>query len=213
MLRANLVIRIVETDEVNGAYIDRADAEPHSAVVDQVKVYQAFERRLQRSDIVVAEGFGTAVRIQKRGRHTRLKKAGRAAEQNAQRADLIDDAAGELVVEREIGHPERRNADGFPELPQSLDAPLRRIAGDQRQVHCADRNAGDPVGVQIRLCQDLIDAGLVRAEGAAALQDQRNTLEGRTLDSHMRFPPRRPLVGHDKTFLFGVVNRRTASLT
>jgi hypothetical protein len=58
-----------------------------------------------------------------------------------------------------------------------------------------------------------MDTGLVRAEGAAALQHQRNALEGRTLDSHMRFPPRRPLVGHDKTFLFGLVNRRTASLT
>jgi hypothetical protein len=67
--------------------------------------------------------------------------------------------------------------------------------------------------VQIRLRQSLIDAGLVRAEGAAALKDQRNALEGRTLDSHMRFPSQRPLVGHDKTFLFGVVNRRTASLT
>ena len=94
MLRADLVIRIVETDEVNGAYIDRADAEPHSAVVDQVKVHQAFECGPQRGDIIVAEGFGTAVRIEKRGRHTRLKKAGRAAEQNAQRADLIDDASG-----------------------------------------------------------------------------------------------------------------------
>jgi hypothetical protein len=70
------VIRIVETDEVVGAYIDRADAEPHSAVVDQAKVHQAFECRPQRGDIIVAEEFGTAVRTKKRGGTRDCKKPG-----------------------------------------------------------------------------------------------------------------------------------------
>jgi hypothetical protein len=52
--------------------------------------------------------------------------------------------------------------------------------------------------VQIRLGQSLIDAGLIRAEGAAALQNQRNALEGRTLSSQVSFPPRRSPVGHDE---------------
>jgi hypothetical protein len=55
--------------------------------------------------------------------------------------------------------------------------------------------------MQIRLRQRLINAGLVRAESAAALQDQRNALEGRPLGSHVSFPPRRTLVGHGETFL------------
>ena len=66
---------------------------------------------------------------------------------------------------------ERRDADGFPELPQSVDAPFRRIAGDQGRIHRADRNPGDPVRMQIRLRQSLIDAGLIRPESTTALQD------------------------------------------
>ena len=41
-------------------------------------------------------------------------------------------------------------------------------------------------------------------EGAAPLQDQRDALEWRTRSSHVSFPPRRPLVKHDR--VFGVVS-------
>ncbi len=84
MLRADFVGRAVETGEVSGPNIDGADAEAHSAVVDQIKVHQAFERRLQRGDLVVAEAFEAAVQIEKRGRHTRFEKAGHAAKKDAQ---------------------------------------------------------------------------------------------------------------------------------
>ena len=65
----------------------------------------------------------------------------------------------------------------LPEFAQPLDAPFRRIAGDQRRVDRADRNARDPVGMQIGLGQRLIDAGLIRAERAAALQQQGDPFE------------------------------------
>jgi len=42
--------------------------------------------------------------------------------------------------------------------------------------------------MQIGLCQSLIDARLIRAEGAAALQQQGNALERRTLGHDMTLP-------------------------
>ena len=84
VLRADFVGRAVEIGEVSGPNIDDADAEAHSAVVDQIKVHEAFERRLQRDDLVVTEGFEAAVRIEKRGRRTRFEKAGHAAKKDAQ---------------------------------------------------------------------------------------------------------------------------------
>ena len=49
----------------------------------------------------------------------------------------------------------------------------------------ADRNAGDPIGMQVGLRQRLIDAGLIGAERASALEDQRNALERRPLRAHV----------------------------
>jgi hypothetical protein len=74
-------------------------------------------------------------------------------------------------------HTRRRFRDGFPECPQHIDAPLRRIAGDQRGIDRADGNAGNAVRMEIGLGQRLIDAGLVGAQGAAALKQQRNAPE------------------------------------
>jgi len=85
---------------------------------------------------------------------------------------LIEQAMGELALEfepPEIRYSEGGASDRFPEFSQFLDALPRRIAGDKGRVRRADRNSGDPVGVQIRLRQGLINAGLIGAEGAAAL--------------------------------------------
>jgi hypothetical protein len=47
----------------------------------------------------------------------------------------------------------------LPEFPQLSDAGLRRIAGDDGGVDGADRDAGDPIGSQIRFGEAFIDAG------------------------------------------------------
>ena len=61
----------------------------------------------------------------------------------------------------------------MPEFPQARDAPLGRVARDQGRVDGADGNARDPMR-QIRRCSELfIHAGLIGAQGAAALQHQR----------------------------------------
>src|SRR5580704_2326139 len=70
--------------------------------------------------------------------------------------------------------------DALPERTQLVDAYLRRIAGDQRAIDGADRNAGDPIGMKIRLCQCLIDTGLIGAECTTPLEQERDALERRT---------------------------------
>ena len=63
-------------------------------------------------------------------------------------------------------------ANALPECLQPRHAILRRVAGDDRAVDCADRRADDPVGLDARLVQRLIDADLVGAQRTAALQHQ-----------------------------------------
>ncbi len=53
-----------------------------------------------------------------------------------------------------------------------LEAMFDRISGDQRGVDRADRGADHPVGLDARFVQRLVDADLVGAERAAALEDQ-----------------------------------------
>ena len=60
---------------------------------------------------------------------------------------------------------------GFIRL-QPCEALVGAIAGDQRCVDRSDRRADYPVRLLARLVQRLVDARLVRAERAAALQDE-----------------------------------------
>src|SRR6516165_6060705 len=60
--------------------------------------------------------------------------------------------------------------------------------------------------MQIRFCQSLINSGLIRAEGAAALHDQRNSLERRALGHHMGFSLRWRLVKHREPACPGAIS-------
>ena len=46
MLGPNPLLLGIEIDEIAGAYIDRADAEPLAAIVQKIKVDKFFERVL-----------------------------------------------------------------------------------------------------------------------------------------------------------------------
>ena len=70
--------------------------------------------------------------------------------------------------------------DSLPERTQLVDACFRRIAGNQRPIDRADRDAGDPVGVKIGLAQCLIDPGLIGTERTTPLEEERDALERRT---------------------------------
>ena len=87
---------------------------------------------------------------------------------------LIEEAAGSLAARQMIGRETAPSirwivGNALPECAQLLDPCSRSIAGDDGGIDGADGNAGDPIGVQIGLGQRLIDAGLIGAEGAAAL--------------------------------------------
>ena len=68
--------------------------------------------------------------------------------------------------------PDLAVSDAVPEGSQSLKATLGRIAGNDRRVDAADRNAADPVRLHAFFMQGLIDPGLIGAERAAALEDE-----------------------------------------
>src|SRR5216683_2127661 len=62
--------------------------------------------------------------------------------------------------------------DALPEFAQPRHALSRCIAGDQRGVDRADRGADDPVGLDPGLVHRFVNADLVCARRAAALQHQ-----------------------------------------
>src|SRR3984893_12491473 len=97
---------------------------------------------------------------------------------------------GELVLDlycREVADTKGRRADDLPEFSQPRDALFRRVARNQRRIDRANRNTGDPIGMKIGLSQSLVDPALIGAKRTAALQDECNTFERRTLIGSMRF--------------------------
>src|SRR5262249_6515898 len=76
-------------------------------------------------------------------------------------------------VEQELGR------DLLPKGAQLFEPRLGCVAGDQGRIDRANRNSGDPIGMQVRLGQPLIDAGLEGAERAAPLQYQSDAVERR----------------------------------
>src|SRR6516164_4228375 len=70
------------------------------------------------------------------------------------------------------------------------------IAGNKRRVNSSDRNARDPVRMQIGLRQGLINAALIGAKGTAALQHQCDPLERRALSRDMGLAQQRLTARH-----------------
>jgi len=62
--------------------------------------------------------------------------------------------------------------DAGPEFVQAREAPLGWVARDERAIDGAYRGADHPVGLDAGFVQGLVDADLVRAQRAAALQHQ-----------------------------------------
>src|SRR5450755_2179630 len=107
----------------------------------------------------------------------------------------------------DVDRSEMRNtqgwcADGFPELPQFFDTLLRRIAGDQCSVHGTDRNAGNPIRMEVSFGESLIDAGLIGAERPAALQQQNGLFKPATFDPRLFWFFRQRCI-HDREVLGG----------
>ena len=82
--------------------------------------------------------------------------------------------AENVAVRRE--RPDFPLGDQVPKGLQLAQAVLGRIAGNDRRIDRADRNARNPVRLNAGFVHRLIDAGLIGAERAAALQHKRNAV-------------------------------------
>ena len=94
----------------------------------------------------------------------------------------------------------------IPKGVKLSNAPVRRVPGDDGGIDGADRNAGNPIGQDVRFMHGLIDAGLIGAECAAPLQHESDAIasvraagvQGSTLAQRIWWRRRRDIV-HGRT--------------
>src|ERR1700732_427105 len=99
MFRTDVMRGVIEIDEIVCAHIHRANAETGDSAIEQVKVDKSFERRSQRSGIVIAENIRASARRGEGRRHAGIEETRSAAKQCAQRAQLIEPSMDELVLD------------------------------------------------------------------------------------------------------------------
>jgi len=92
-----------------------------------------------------------------------VEEAGRTTYQSEIGADLILPLPRGIALcqkrnKRSLQPPQQFGGDALPECTQLVDARFRRIAGDQRRIDGANRDARDPVGMKIGLGQCLINS-------------------------------------------------------
>ena len=177
MLGPDLLLRIVEIDEVAGGDIHRADAEPRRLRIDAVEIHQPLQRRAQRRGVVIAQRLRQVRRPELRRWKARREETGHAERGDRHRAAFVIERTRHVA--RQVGLPGQRRRDEIPERLELFEPLLARIAGDDRGVDRADRDAGDPGRLEIVPAQRLIGAGLIRPQRAAALQHQHALRLGR----------------------------------
>src|SRR6266851_7242806 len=159
MLRLNLLaelleFEIIEIFEVAGGHTHRTDAEPGLQVVDAVEINQALQRLSKRRGVVIALRLRAALRPQRRRGKTRREKAGDAEGGDQGGAGLVEERTPAVALRDGIPGYWRRNH--FPEFLETPDPLFARIAGDDRGVDGADRDAGNPFRFEIKVAQGLI---------------------------------------------------------
>ena len=168
----------VEIDHIAGPHVHGPCAEPRHTGVDAIEIHETLQRRLQRAGVVDAGGGKRSTRLQPRRERPRGKKSVRPKYRSKARIHLIEKIASVIAV-HQIG--ERRVQRHLrPKLAEPVNPGVRRIAGDDRGIDRSDRNAGDPVWMDVGFGQGLVDASLVGPQGAAALQQQGDAIERQT---------------------------------
>ncbi len=187
VLRPDALRRRIEVADVPGGDFGRADAKAHVVGVDAVEVDKPLQRRLERCGVVEARRAGAAGLLRERRQRTRHEESALALHERAGRRQRAHPRAQhtvrrqprERVAQRGRRWPRGRRcglADRVPEIAQALDAPLRRVAGEDGRGNGTDRRPGEPDRPEAGGVQSLVDAALVRTERAAALQHERNRL-------------------------------------
>ena len=136
-------------------------------LLTQREVDELVERLLQRCGRIEAGMIGAERHVgAEKGAWVRLEEGRDAAQQRLP----IGMVSGRPVQAGTANCGVMRHA--RPEFLEPLEAFGARIAGDDAGVDGADRGADDPVGLDAVLVQRVVDAGLVGAERAAALEHE-----------------------------------------
>ena len=181
---AEFAVAAVEIAHLAGADMGGANRQARPALIDQIEIHQLRQRSLQRRGRVIA-GLISTQRIAVAGMGQRVgpEEAGNAVGHRRPVRELFVEARKDVSKT-----PDRILLHLLPEFAQARQPVLRRIAGDQAGIDGADRGADDPVRLDAGLVQRLVDAGLIGAERAAALQHQHDLPR---LGSRQRFQVRR----------------------
>src|SRR6516162_193732 len=167
VVRRDLRLAAVEIAHRACAHMRGADREARLATNDEREIDEVGQRLLQRFGLVESGLLCSKVKVraEKRSR-VRLEKSRDSAEHGRPIADgIVNSGPGRETPKLLAFHPP-------PELFQPVQAVSRLVAGNEAGVNRADRSPDDPVGLDARLMERLIDAGLIGAKGAAALKDE-----------------------------------------
>ena len=171
VLGLDLDILIVEEGEIAGSNIDGAEAEPHGTMVDAVEIDMVEQGLAQLLGVIDAGRARRTPRLKPGWDLPGRKEARHTEGRYPPTADRAIEMAGlALPLHQEVDR--QLHADLVPEGAQFLQPLARHVARHDRGVDRADRDAGDPVRLDVDFPQCFESTGLVGAESAAALQDE-----------------------------------------
>ena len=143
-----------------------ADRETRLARVHQVEIDEFGECPLQRRGRIITGAIrAQRIAVAGMGQCIGPEEAGNPVGHRRPIGQLFVEARKDVAKT-----PDRVLLHLLPELAQPRQPVLRRVARNQARVDRADRGADDPVRFDAGLVQRLVDARLIRAERAAALQ-------------------------------------------
>jgi hypothetical protein len=161
------VRHVVEIDKISSTSIDSADAQPGFARIDPVEIYETLKRTFERLGIVEARRLESAIRVQPSCRVARSEEVGHTLEQGHGRAHVVEEPAREVAFDPKIsergGPAERVHGNLPPEGTQLLDPLGWGISGNDRRIDRANRNPGNPIGMQVGFGERFVDTGLIEA--------------------------------------------------
>jgi hypothetical protein len=167
----------VEIVHLAGLHFCRSDRETRFPRVQSPWIDQLFKRAFERLGRIIADTFRAQRQQAEKRRRIGLEEIVKAAGNDRH-------VCRPLPEQRR--HPgqlrERWMCDPAPEFLEARQALLRRVAGNQARIDGADRGADHPVRLDAGFAQRLIDADLVGAERAAALQHEDDLAKALAID-------------------------------